>query len=89
MKFLKGVFWAVFDFFQHPLMTEGCQERQEKRWVEEATRQSATHVIILWDSFEMEMIPRYVKPGEELDDVCARIRASGAHSVGEIITIKL
>ncbi|GEM_PF-4359175 len=87
MEIFDVFFGPIIDFLSHPLITKGGVKRQEKKWRREAIRLGATDVVVRFDSFEVESIPYFVMPNENVDDVCARITSAGAHSVGRVIAI--
>lgn len=71
----------------HPLITEEGLIRRKEKYLKEAVQRGATHVVVLFDSFEMESIPQFIMPGDDVNEFCSRVKSAGAHSLGEIFTV--
>lgn len=58
-----------------------------KRWVAEATRKGATHVVSVCDTFEYDDYPVYVMPGDDLEKIKAKYDGVNMQRINETITI--
>ena len=84
---IRDLFMATMEFLFHPCQTEFLIKWREQKWVEQGRTLGATHVVIRWDSTEMESIPYFVMPQESVTTVCDHIRSAGAFSVEAILAV--
>lgn len=59
-----------------------------KRWKEEATKNGATHLIVVWDSFDDRHYPVYVMKGEELKSKKVEIDSGAMQEIQEVVIIQ-
>lgn len=84
-------FVSILSFFEDCLevirtllLTEAARER---RWIKRGRDCGATHLIILWEGSEMDSLPRYVMPGEDVQVIARNTQQAGAFSVSKVIAL--
>lgn len=85
---LKNFLWTILDFICLPLQIPGKEERQEKKWRQEAILRGATHIIVYWDSVEMESVPVFVMSEEKKEEICSKIKGSNTFEICKVIEIE-
>ncbi len=57
------------------------------KWLRQAERNGATHVIIMRDLVTDKMVPQYVRPHEHLGDVCEAINERIVYMIVEVLDV--
>lgn len=57
------------------------------RWIEEAKKKGATHIISVCDTFDWDDYPVYVMPGDDLEKKKAKYSSENMQRINEVITI--
>ncbi len=57
------------------------------RWLRQAERNGATHVIIMRDLVTDKTVPQYVRPHQQLGDVCSLINERMVYLIVEVLDV--
>lgn len=57
------------------------------RWKEEGIERNATHLIVVYDTFDWEDYPVYISEGEDLEKVKKEYNGS-MHKIMEVISLR-
>jgi len=58
-----------------------------ERWLRQAEQNGATHVIIMLDLVTNKTVPQYVRPHQQLGDICALINERMVYMIVEVLDV--
>ncbi len=75
--------------------TESClrglqqtmRDMMKEKWLRQAERNGATHVIIMRDLVTDKTVPQYVRPHQHLGDVCETINERMVYLIVEVLDV--
>ena len=59
----------------------------KERWLRQAEKNGATHVIIMRDLVTNKIVPQYVRPHQQLGDVCSIINERMVYLIVEVFDV--
>lgn len=60
-----------------------------KNWLNDGKRQGASHMLVVCDTFDYEDYPVYVKPENNLAEVCNRIHNVDTERIMEVYDLSM
>ena len=68
-------------------LQQTMRNMMKERWLRQAEKNGATHVIIMRDLVTNKIVPQYVRPHQQLGDVCSIINERMVYLIVEVLDV--